>query len=251
VDVAVLTAERVRVEVSVKFDEFEALARKEWDDIPPEFKGGVDALVVEREAKVHPHRAEVYTLGECITETWPSDFGGPDTIRSALVLYYGSFRRLADGEPGFDWRAEIWETLTHELRHHLESLAADDHLEDLDAAVEENFRRSDGEAFDPLFFRLGERLGDGWYQLEDAFFLEVDAASCETVEFTWHGVRYRVQLPHIDEDVVFLTIEGGVDDPPSELCLVLLRQRRLRARLRAALKGGWKVAEATAVAERV
>jgi hypothetical protein len=63
-------------------------------------------------------------------------------------------------------------------------------------------------------------------------------------------VRYRVDLPNLDEDVVFLDIESGVDDPPTELCLVLLRQRRLRSRLRAALKGGWKVAEAVASAER-
>ena len=234
----------------MKFSEFEALARQEWDDIPPEFKGGVDALVVEREAKAHPSRAGIYTLGECLTETWPSDYGSAETIRSAVVLYYGSFRRLADGEPDFDWTGEIWETLTHELRHHLESLAADAHLEDLDAAVEENFRRADGEAFDPFFFRLGERLGDGWYQLEDAFFLEVDATDRDCVEFTWNGVRYHVDLPHFDEDVVFLDIESGVDDPPSELCLVLLRQRRLRARVRAVLKGGWKVAEAVAAAQR-
>jgi len=235
----------------VKFTEFEALARREWEEIPPEFKGGVDALVVEREAKTHPSRAGIYTLGECLTETWPSDFGSPETIRSAVVLYYGSFRRLADGESDFDWGAEIWETLTHELRHHLESLAADAYLEDLDAAVEENFKRADGESFDPFFFRLGERLGDGWYQLEDAFFLEVDATDRDCAEFTWNGVRYHVDLPHVDEDVVFLDIESGIDDPPTELCLVLLRQRRLRARVRAALKGGWKVAEAVAAAERV
>jgi hypothetical protein len=227
----------------VRFEEFESLARREWQEIPDQFKGGVDALVVQRDAKTHPRKRDVYTLGECLTEAYPSDFGGPDNIRSALVLYYGSFRRLADDEPEFHWHQEIWETLTHELRHHLESLAAEDALDNLDAGMEENFRRVDGEHFDPFFYRLGERREDGWYQLEESFFREVDAEPGQAIAFDWEGRNYSVDVPGGDEDVTFVSIEGGVEDPPWELCLVLLRQRRLGARLRAALKGEWKVAQ--------
>lgn len=41
---------------------------------------------------------------------------------------------LYDKSLGFDWEGEIWETLLHELRHHLEFLAGRDDLvaEDLE-----------------------------------------------------------------------------------------------------------------------
>lgn len=233
----------------MRFAEFEKLAREEWERIPPEFKGGVDALVVERDAHGHPRRDGVWTLGECVTESYPSDFGGPDTTRSALVLYYGSFRRLADQEPDFAWESEIWETLTHELRHHLESLAAEDALDNLDVAVEENFKRADGEPFDPFFYRLGEQLAGGWFRLEESWFLELPLPEADHAEFEWAGRHYRVAVPAGMEDVVFLNVESGVDDSPFELCLVLLRQRKLGARLRAALKGDWRVAQHAVSAE--
>jgi hypothetical protein len=233
----------------VRYEEFESLARREWDEIPEQFKGGIDALVIERDAKAHPERSDVYTLGECLTEAYPSGFGGPDTIRSAVVLYYGSFRRLAEDEPDFDWNQEVWETLTHELRHHLESLADEDALGDVDAGMEQNFRRGDGDAFDPFFYRLGERTPNGWFHLEGSWFLELDAQS--PLEFTWRGRRYQADSPPRDADVTFITIVEGVADAPAELCLVQLRQRRLADRLRAALKGEWKVAEETASAMRI
>jgi hypothetical protein len=113
---------------AVQFDEFEQRARDEWERIPAEYRQGVDGLVVERRAQPHPSLPDVYTLGECVTESYPSDFGGPDTIRSAVVLYYGSFFRLARLDEEFDWEHELWETLTHELQHHLESLASEDAL---------------------------------------------------------------------------------------------------------------------------
>lgn len=231
----------------MRFSEFEQLARAEWERIPDRFKGGIDALVVERDARPHPGRSGVWTLGECVTETYPSDFGGPDTTRSAVVLYYGSFRRLADQEDDFPWQQEIWETLTHELRHHLESLAAEDALDNMDVAVEENFKRTDGEPFDPFFYRLGEELADGWYRVEESWFLERPLPEGGDISFEWEGKNWRVNVPATDADVLFLDIDG-VDDPPYELCLVLLRQRRLGARLRAALKGGWRVDQRQAVA---
>ena len=61
-----------------------------------------------------------------------------------MHLYYGSFRELARLDEDFDWEAELWETLTHEVRHHRESTAGEDALEDLDWAEDENFRRRAG-----------------------------------------------------------------------------------------------------------
>ncbi|MCI0432132.1 MAG: metallopeptidase family protein [Gemmatimonadetes bacterium] len=231
----------------MKFEEFEQRATEEWERIPDSFKGGVDALILERDAKAHPTRPGVYTLGECLTDNWPTDFAGPDTTRSALVLYYGSFRRLASEDPGFDWEAEIWETLTHELQHHLESLAAEDELEDVDAAVEENFRRIDGEPFDPLFYLDGESLGDGWYRVEDTWFLEVDDSPGAGREagFAWEGRNYRVGLPDSTEPVLFLKVDG-VHGLNGELCLVVRRRVGVLRRL---FGGVARTGNATAHAE--
>jgi predicted Zn-dependent protease with MMP-like domain len=233
------------------FAEFQALAEQDWQRIPEGFKEGIDALVVVRDAKAHERSADVWTLGECVTESWPSDFGGPDTIRSELILYYGSFRRLAALDDDFDWREETWETLTHELKHHLESLAAEDDLEDVDAAMEQHFRRHDGEAFDPLYFRGGEPLGDGWYRLEDAFFLEIPAGEEELV-FEWADSDYRVDVTTRESDDVTFLVVDGVDDPPDELVVVAVRERSLRARLGALFRREQPVvAERGVSAERV
>jgi hypothetical protein len=79
---------------------------------------------------------------------------------------------LAKLDSEFDWRGEAWETLTHELRHHLEWRARAPDLEEFDWAAEQNFARQDGERFDPTFYRSGEKVAEGIYRLDDDFFLE-------------------------------------------------------------------------------
>ncbi|HSJ15352.1 MAG TPA: hypothetical protein VK939_13100 [Longimicrobiales bacterium] len=219
----------------MKFDAFEQRARALWEEIPESYRAGVDGLLVERGARAHPDLDEVYTLGECLTETYPSAFGGPDTTRSFVVLHYGSFWRLARAEPDFDWEGELWETLTHELQHHLESLAAEDALEGVDYAADENFRRRQGESFEPLFFRSGESLGGGWYRIEDEYFLEQELTGA-SVQLEWQGATYRVAVPGVAADVLFVEV-AGVRDPPAALTLVLVRPQRLGERLRRLMRG--------------
>jgi predicted Zn-dependent protease with MMP-like domain len=235
----------------VTFAEFEALAERDWERIPDTFKEGIDALVIVRDARAHDRSPGIFTLGECVTESWPSDFGGPETIRSELILYYGSFRRLAAQDEDFDWEEETWETITHELKHHLESLAAEDDLEDVDAAMEQHFRRHDGEPFDPFYFRGGEPLGDGWYRLEDAFFYETEESGTD-ITFAWDGSTYRIVEPiEGPADVNFITVDG-VDSPPGELCIVIVRGKSLRSRLGALLRREQAtVVEGSARAERL
>ncbi len=213
------------------FQAFDDVARRFWDEIPEEYREGVDGLVVERGALPHPTLADVYTLGECLTESYPSEYGGPETIRSAVVLYYGSFWRLSRLDPAFDWEDELWETLTHELKHHLEWLADEDALEALDYAVDENFRRGRGEPFDPFFYRSGEEAAEGVWKVERDFFLEREYAPGRAPEreaaFVWHGRSYRVPVPAELGDVCFVTIQAGLEEPPDgEVCLVLVRRQR-------------------------
>jgi len=219
----------------LEFGPFETLARSEWDRIPDAFKEGVDGLVVERKAKASESGPEVYTLGECLTESYPSDYDGPDSVRSAITLYWGSFLELAAADPDFDWDVEIWETLTHELRHHLESLAREDALGGVDAGMDQHYRRLDGEVFHPHYYRSGESRGSGWFVLEDVWFYETLEDRLRRVEFDWRGVRYMVPVPQSDDDVLYLDVGGGVEEPPAELYVIVVRRQGLRARLRAAL----------------
>jgi hypothetical protein len=216
----------------MKFEEFERRAWEEWERIPREYRQGIDGLVIERRALPHPSLPDIYTLGECVTESYASEFGGPDTIRSAVVLYYGSFFRLSRLSEDFDWDQELWETLTHELQHHLESLAADDSLVDMDYAADENFKRAQGEPFDPFFFRLGVPEA-GVYRVDDEYFIELaPPPRGEAVRFTWAGVEYRVDVAVEAADVTFVEIVDGVADPPAALHLVVVRPVRWRDTVR-------------------
>ena len=132
---------------------------------------GIAEIVVSPATLPHPVRADVYTLGECIP--LPATADDVDSIQSRVVLYHGSFQALARIDPGFDWREEAWETLTHEIRHHLEWRARAPALEALDAAAEANFARQSGEPFDPGFYLDGEKAGEGIYRIDDDFFLEI------------------------------------------------------------------------------
>ncbi len=220
----------------MEYQEFERRASRVWEEIPDVYRTGVDGLVLDREERSHPSLPEIYTLGECLTESYPSDWGGPDTTRSVLVLYYGSFQRLSELDPDFDWRYEIWETVTHELRHHLESLALEDALEDVDYAMDENFRRLNGEPFDPWFYRSGEPVAAGVFEAERDVFIEMEYGADgppATEEFEWSGIRYAVAVPDELADVTFLQVVDGADTGGSELCLVLVRHRGWLEQLRA------------------
>jgi len=223
----------------VNFATFESAARLEWERIPVAYKAGVDGLVVERDARAHPDRPDIYTLGECVTEAWPSDFGGPDTVRSWVVLYYGSFLRLSRKDPGFDWQGELWETLTHELRHHLESLADDEALVAIDYAMDESFKRRDGEPFDAGYYRSGEDLGDGWFRVEDELYVErpIDLVGGEA-RFDLEDTTYRITVPPRTENVAFLDVVDGLPDDAPPLTLVAVRPAGLRGVLRALMRRG-------------
>jgi hypothetical protein len=204
----------------MRLSDFEALIRRLSGEVPAHFFEGVAEVVVSPRAVPHPVRAEIYTLGECI----PVAGDGGD-VQSRIVLYHGSFRALSHLDDDFDWREEAWETLTHELRHHLEWRAGAPELEAFDAAVEANFARHDGEAFDPAFYRDGDSLAPGVYRVEDDVFLEqVVRHPPEAVTFVWHGRSYRAPVPPAATLPCFLTVAGVEEPPAGDLVLVLRRK---------------------------
>jgi hypothetical protein len=216
----------------MRLEDFRSLVRRLSDEVPSEFFEGIAEVVVSPRAVPHPSRPEIFTLGECVPlEGQESvDSHGP---QSRIVLYHGSFAALARQTPGFDWRGEAWETLTHELRHHLEWRAREPDLEVFDWAVEQNFARHDGERFDPAFYLHGERLGRHRYQVEDDVFVdfELDELPAE-VTFEWGGARYRAVVPRDAEPSAFLTVEGLRGSPAGDVVLVIRRPPGLLALFR-------------------
>lgn len=211
----------------MRLEDFRDLVRRQAALVPSEFLDGVVEVTVSPRTLPHPSRAEIYTLGECIPV--PTEATGPDGVQSRVVLYHGSFRALARLTPDFDWREEAWETLTHELRHHMEWRANAPDLEAFDHAVEQNFARVDGEPFDPLFYRDGEQLAPGVYRVEGDYFLEQAARRPpRQIGFDWHGRHYRCAAPADLALPAFLTVEGVAEPPPGDLVVVLRRRPGFR-----------------------
>lgn len=211
----------------MKLDAFRAMVARMATEVPEEFLDGVAEVTVSPRAVPHPTREEIYTLGQCIPFHAGAG-GGADDIQSRVVLYHGSFRALADLDPEFDWRAEAWETLTHELRHHLEWRAHEGALEEFDEAAEQNFARADGEPFDPLFYLSGEEVAKGVYQVDDDVFLErIVREVPSALAFGWHGREYRAAPPAGATLPAFLSVSGVAQPPPGELVLVLRRRTGL------------------------
>ncbi|MGH7567829.1 MAG: metallopeptidase family protein [Gemmatimonadales bacterium] len=211
----------------MRLDDFQQLVQRLLQEVPPTYLDGILAVEVSPKTVPHPVRAEIYTLGECIPMEW-SDSG--TDLQSRVVLYHGSFQalaRLSEGE--FDWREEAWETLTHELRHHLEWRASVGALEAFDWATEQNFTRHEGERFDPAFYRSGERVADGVYKVDDDVFVEQAPSSGlrTAVEVTWHGRRYRVTPPPGASPPLFLVLDGLDEPPPGQAVLVVPRRASL------------------------
>jgi hypothetical protein len=211
----------------VRLPDFRALVERLQAEVPPAYLDGIIEVGVSPKAIPHPVRAEIYTLGECIPVEWS---GSGADLQSRVVLYHGSFAALAAlSDPGdFDWREEAWETLTHELRHHLEWRANTAALEAYDWAAEQNFARQEGEPFDPVFYRDGDRIAPGIYKVDDDYFLERRLpVKDRSLELTWHGRRYGAEVPASVRPPAFLTIDGLAEPPPGDAVLVLPRRGSL------------------------
>ncbi|HEU5171053.1 MAG TPA: metallopeptidase family protein [Gemmatimonadales bacterium] len=211
----------------MRLSDFEGMVRRMASELPADFLEGVAEVAVSPRSVPHPTRAEIYTLGECIPLPAPEgDRAG--TVQSRIVLYHGSFQALARLDPDFDWREEAWETLTHELRHHVEWRARAPALEAYDRAVEENFARHEGERFDPLFFVDGGSPVPGVYEVDGDYFLDrIVPVPPEAIELEWHGAGYRAAAPPGLTLPAYLSIDGVAEPPPGELVLVLRRKPRI------------------------
>ena len=129
----------------VTYREFTSILASMVDDIPDTFLQGLQGVHAIEEAKPEEGYVDVWRMGEYL-DPGPDDFlGGSDGLGRHVALYYGSFERIAENDPEFDWDGEIWETLTHELQHHVESLAGDGALIEQDLLDAREFERAEGD----------------------------------------------------------------------------------------------------------
>lgn len=217
----------------MRLADFEAMVRRMSGEVPAEFLDGIAEIVVSPRVRPHPVRDDIYTLGECIP--LPGGDSDPHDIQSRIVLYHGSFAALARDADGFDWHDEAWETLTHELRHHLEWRARAPELEALDDAVEQNFARHDGEPFDPSFHLDGVPVGDDLYQVDTDVFVDRVLGRGplpQQVRIGWRGRTYQVAVPPDATLPAFIAVDGLDEPPQGELVLVLRRRPSILELLR-------------------
>lgn len=105
----------------MNLEDFTALAHQLVDEVPARLTRDLNGgFLVMPETR---RDGDFYIMGEYIEEGYLGCF---------IVFYYGSFAALFGDEDRDVWVEELRETVWHELRHHLESLAGVD-----DLAVEE------------------------------------------------------------------------------------------------------------------
>lgn len=128
------------------YEEFQRMVEEMVAEIPPQFMEGLQGVHVLEQVVQEVGYEDVVRLGEYL-DPGPADFlGAGEGLGRHVALYYGSFAVIAEDDPTFDWEEEAWETLTHELRHHVESLAGEDFLVQDDVERAKHFppRQDDG-----------------------------------------------------------------------------------------------------------
>lgn len=151
---------------------FTQRALEHWNAIPARFREGVSAFVVDPGAQLKEEFEGSWIYGWCEPDDAIMAIPGAP-VTSRITIFHGSFTNIAAEDPEFDWDEELWETIRHELQHHLEWRAGDDHLGDEDDLQDENERRVTGLPFTPDFHRMGLSLGDGAWLADGDLFLEV------------------------------------------------------------------------------
>ena len=112
--------------MQLSFDEAGALLDELAEPFPEALFEGLNGGVhLVEEAMQDPELSQVYILGEYCE----------DLLGRYINLYYGSFAALAEKEAWTleDWRAELRQTLSHELTHHMEGRGGIHALDERDA----------------------------------------------------------------------------------------------------------------------
>lgn len=124
------------MEAMLNLEAFEELANRLYDEIPPALLEGLNGgiLIHEEAHQDDDDLPDVYIMGEFIDD--------PFGLGNYIILYYGSFVQVLGDAPIEVWEEELWETMLHEIRHHVELRAGVDDLDLEDLRQLEEFRRA-------------------------------------------------------------------------------------------------------------
>lgn len=123
------------------FPEFQNRLQEMLELIPEKFLTKLQGVHCFLEIKNSPEQRGLVRMGEYLDPGFEPFMAGGVHIGRHINIYYGSFVAVAQHNPHFDWEAQLWETLTHELQHHLESQANDQSLIEWDRQQLEKFRQ--------------------------------------------------------------------------------------------------------------
>ena len=93
----------------VSFDQFSDMAEELIRLIPDKFKKGLSGIYISPEEVRDDDIPGVYVLGHYTHGSY---------YEPSIDIYYGSFRKVFNGFSSFQLQNELWETITHEIRHH-------------------------------------------------------------------------------------------------------------------------------------
>jgi len=122
----------------LSYEQVAAMLDEIADSFPEElFRELNGAVLLLPDEKHHPDAEDLNVMGVYCH----------DALGCHIELYYGSFLQMAQQEDWSeeDWREELWLTLSHELTHHLESLAGERSLEEKDEAFMEDYWQAQGQ----------------------------------------------------------------------------------------------------------
>jgi hypothetical protein len=143
----------------VSFDAFAERARASYEELVPEEARGELTFLVEGGVPACDDGG-VPLLGSYVPPS-PGDAASPSRA-GEIAVFYRTFRAMWSDEGGYDWRAELEETIEHEFEHHLGALRGDDPMdEDEREEIDAEARRIHGER--TLVRRDAAALADDFY----------------------------------------------------------------------------------------
>jgi hypothetical protein len=125
----------------MNYEQFENRLQEMIEIIPEHYFKNLQGVHCFAEKKGDPHQGLV-RMGEYLDPGFEGFMDARIHIGRHINIYYGSFVAVAQHNPHFDWDDQLWETLTHELQHHLESQANDQTLIEWDRQQLEKFKNT-------------------------------------------------------------------------------------------------------------
>lgn len=124
------------------YNQFEDRLREMIELIPEHYFKNLQGVHCFAHNKPDPHNRGLIRMGEYLDPGFEGFMDSRIHIGRHINIYYGSFVAVAQHNSHFNWDEQLWEVLTHELQHHLESQANDQTLIEWDRQQLERFKNA-------------------------------------------------------------------------------------------------------------